>query len=79
MTMYRPGPNFICEFSGFKTKLEDGVFNWDGAFVRKGFEDRRNPQDFVRGVPDRSDLPVARPETPDTFIDPLAPVTPEDL
>ena len=72
-----PGPNFICDFSGFKFKLADGVFNWDGAFVYKGFVDRRNPQDFLTGVPDRSDLPVSRPESPDMFLS--APVTPGDL
>lgn len=75
-----PGPNFICDFSGFKLKLSDGVYNWDGAFVGRQFVDRRNPQDFVSGRPDRSSLPVARPEVPDTFVDPiLSPVRPEDL
>jgi hypothetical protein len=61
-------------------KLNALVKQWDGAMVDSRFVDRRNPQDFVRGVPDRSDLPFARPESPDVFITPgVNDVTPEDL
>lgn len=74
---YKPGPNYICDFSGFKVKTV--VKNWDGAMVDPRFRDKRNPQDFVRGVPDRQDLPFTRPEAPDTFVDPLNPVRAEDL
>lgn len=79
MSRYTPGPNAICDFSGFKVKLSDLVKNWDGAMVASRFVDRRNLQDFVRGVPDRQALPFARPEGPDVFIDPLDPVSPSDL
>lgn len=72
-----PGPNGICDFSGFKVKLKNMVKNWDGAMVDKRFVDKRNPQDFVRGVPDRQDLPFARPESPDVFIEGI--IRPEDL
>lgn len=77
MSRTTPGPNGICDFSGFKVKLADMVKNWDGAMVARQFVDRRNPQDFVRGVPDRSSLPITRPESPDVFLAAL--VTPDDL
>lgn len=71
------GPNAICDASGFKVKLSQLVRQWDGALVDKRFVDRRNPQDFVRGVRDDQSLPYSRPEAPDTFIS--SPVTPDDL
>lgn len=74
-----PEPQAICDASGFKVPLKHLVKQWDGAMVDRRFVDKRNPQDFVRGVPDRQDLPFARPEAPDVFIDPLNPIRPEDL
>ena len=75
---YSPGPNAIDDQTGFKVKLTALRRQWDGAMVVN--PDRRNPQDFVRGVPDRSNLPFARPEAPDQFIEPLVnPVTPDQL
>jgi len=52
----------ICDFSGFKFPLDQLVRNWDGAMVHRRFVDKRNPQDFVRGVRDNQALPFARPE-----------------
>lgn len=75
-----PSPNFICMASGFKRKLSRMVRQWDGALVDHQFVDRRNPQDFVTGVPDNQSLPLSNPESPDTFIEPLInPVLPSDL
>lgn len=69
----------ICDASGFKVPLGDLVKQWDGAYVDRRFVDkRRQPQDFIRGVPDDQRLPFARPETTDTFIDPGS-VTGDDL
>jgi hypothetical protein len=48
--------------------LRNLVKQWDGEMVDRRFVDKRNPQDFVRGVKDNSALPYARPEAPDTFI-----------
>jgi len=53
------------------------VRQWDGALVDRRFVDRRNQQDFVRGVPDKQALPYSRPETPDNFL--VGTVRPEDL
>ncbi len=68
--------NAICDWTGFKVKSDDMVKQWDGAMVRRASVDRRNPQDFVRGVPDRQDVPWARPEAPDQAV---GVVTPNDL
>lgn len=75
MSTYSPGPNAIDDATGFKVKLADLRKQWDGAMVVN--PDRRNPQDFVRGVPDRSNLPFSRPESPDVFV--TTPVLPGDL
>jgi len=72
-----PQAQAICDASGFKCNLRDLVRQWDGAMVLPRFRDKRNPQDFVRGVPDKQDLPFARPESPDVFIDYV--IRPEDL
>lgn len=66
LTAYRP--QAICEFSGFKVPVDELVRNWDGAMVHYRFVDRRNPQDFVRGVRDDQTLKVSRPEAPDVFL-----------
>lgn len=72
-----PEPQAICDASGFKVPLSHLVRQWDGALVDKRFVDKRNPQDFVRGVRDDQSLPYSRPEAPDTFIS--SEVTPDDL
>lgn len=74
-----PTPQAIDDKTGFKVPLHSLVKDWDGAMTTRSHIDGRQPQDFVRGVPDRQDLPFARPESPDTFINPLTPVTPESL
>lgn len=72
--------NFICMWSGFKRKINRMVREWDGALVDFEFCDRRQPQDFVTGVKDAQALPIANPEGPNVFIDPLVnPVTLADL
>jgi len=71
-------PKAICDVSGFEFPQSEMVRQWDGAMVARRFVDRRNPQDFVRGVPDDQSLPWARPEAPDSFLAP-GDVTPDDL
>jgi hypothetical protein len=63
-----PEPQAIDPASGFKVPLKNLVKQWDGQLVDYRYVDRRNSQDFVRGVKDDQSLPYARPETPDTFI-----------
>jgi hypothetical protein len=57
----RRGPNAIDPASGFKVKLSDLVKQWDGELIDRRFVDRRNPQDFMRSIPERP-LTVTRPE-----------------
>lgn len=73
---YVSEPVGICDASGFKVPLRNLVKQWDGMMVDRRFLEKRNPQDFVKGVPDRSNLPFARPESPDVFV---GVVTPDDL
>lgn len=63
-----PGQQGICDASGFKYPMSQLVRQWDGALVHHRFVDKRNPQDFVRGVPDSRAPQRARPEAPDTFL-----------
>jgi len=61
-------PVAIDPASGFKVPLSNLVKQWDGELVDYRFVDKRNPQDFVRGVADNMALPYARPEPPDEYI-----------
>lgn len=64
----KPVPQAIDPASGFKVPLSSLVRQWDNEMIAREFVDKRNPQDFVRGVKDTQTLPYARPESPDTFI-----------
>lgn len=66
----------ICDASGFKCYADELVRQWDGAMVLPRFLDKRNPQDFVRGVAERQPR-ISRPEPADTFL--ASPVLPGDL
>lgn len=61
-------PQAIDPASGFKVPLSNLVKQWDGEMIDRRFVDRRNPQDFVRGVRETIALPYARPESPDRFM-----------
>lgn len=67
----------ICDASGFKCWASETAIQWDGARVLKRFLDNRNPQDFVRAVPDNQRVNNPRAEPPDQFIS--SPVLPSDL
>jgi hypothetical protein len=52
-----------CDVCGFKFHSDELLLRWDGARVcEKDFEVRQ-PQDFVRGVPDPQAPPWTRPNT----------------
>lgn len=63
-----PVPQAIDPASGFKVPLTNLERQWDGQLIDARFIDKRNPQDFVRGIKDDQSLPYSRPESPDTFI-----------
>ncbi len=63
----RPRQKAICDASGFEYYMDELVKQWDGMWVHPRFCDRRNPQDFLRGV--REHVPsVSRPKVPETFV-----------
>lgn len=63
-----PEPQAIDPASGFKVPLKNLVRQWDNQLIDYRFVDRRNPQDYVRGVKDDQSLPYARPEPPNQFV-----------
>lgn len=71
----------ICDRCGHKAHASDLQMEWDGLFVHKrgsGHKcwEARHPQDFVRGVPDRQNVPIPRPWPADQFIQ--GNINPED-
>ena len=60
--------NRICDRSGFKVKASETRREWNGLIVRTVDWEIRQPQDFVRGVPDHQVVPYPRPEGEDVFV-----------
>lgn len=59
----------ICDHSGMKCWASETVMQWNGLRVHKRFADLfRHPQDFVRGVADKPQVPWTRPEAADTYL-----------
>ena len=52
--------NFYCDLCGRTEKSSRGVKTWDNLYVCRRHEERRNPQDFVRGVKDVQSVPWVR-------------------
>lgn len=71
------GPWGICDLSGMKVRQSDMITQWNGLRVARRFADVRNPQDFLRTLPEDTSVREPRPEGPDVFIG--ARVTPADL
>jgi hypothetical protein len=66
---YKPGSFYrVCERTGFATRAERTQREWQGLFVRREVFEPRQPQDFVRGVPDIQTVPYSRPRPADVFI-----------
>lgn len=61
-----PQPQAIDSWSGFKVNLADLKKQWDGNLTVN--PDRRNSQDFVRGIKDDQSLPYSRPEPSDVYV-----------
>ena len=63
------GPKAIDPRTGFEVRLADLVKDGQtGDLIWSKVADRKQPQDLVRGIPDRMDLPYSRPEPPDRFM-----------
>ena len=57
-----------CDVCGRKYKASALSQRWDGLMCCDDDWEIRQPQDFVRGVPDTQIAPWLRPEPPDQFI-----------
>jgi hypothetical protein len=69
---YVPGDWYrICDRTGFKVRQNNTQQEWTGRFIRRQSWEKRNDQDFVRGVPDEQYVPDVRPRQLDVFIGPL--------
>lgn len=73
-TVNPPRPQAIDDYTGFKVPLETLKKDWQGLLTQT--PDRRNPQDYLRGVPDRQALPYSRPQQEAEFV--AAPILWED-
>lgn len=53
--------NTVCFMCGFKRKASMLVRHWQGYYVCPEHNEPRQPQDFVRGVPDTQQPPWTQP------------------
>jgi hypothetical protein len=61
--------NFFCDLCGRKQKSGRSMKTWNNLRVCKHHREKRNPQDFLRGVKDDQSVPWSRPEKePETFV-----------
>ncbi len=60
--------NIYCRRTGFKIKSTQARKEWTGQTVRTQSWEGRHPQDLIRSVQDRQDVPDANPEPPDKFL-----------
>lgn len=54
--------NAICYFCGWKRKASEMEKNWQGFYVCPNHNEPRQPQDFVRAIPDDQTTPWAQPD-----------------
>lgn len=67
-TYYAPADfNAVCFECGRKFKASEMVRQWQGYWVCRQHFTPRQPQDFVRGVPDNPTPPWVQPMPADTF------------
>lgn len=60
--------NAVCYECGRKRKASTMKRHWQGYYVCPEHWEPRQPQDFVRGIPDVQTPPWAQPMPGDTFI-----------
>jgi len=66
---FKMGSNNVeCDRTGFKVKASECELEWNHFFVRNKSWERRQPQDLLRGFPDRQNPDVSRPGTGDVFL-----------
>ena len=74
------GNRVICDRTGFKTYAKDCRYEWTGMLVLNSEWEPRQPQDFVKGVPDGKPAHDIRPDEKPEFVGMYGEtVKPEDL
>lgn len=58
----------ICDVCGMKYHSDDLKKRWDGLMCCRQDWNIRQPQDFVRGIPDPQAVPWSRPDTAPQFV-----------
>jgi hypothetical protein len=58
----------ICDVCGMKYHSNDLKERWDGLMCCRQDWNPRQPQDFVRGIPDPQAIPWSRPDVPPNFV-----------
>ncbi len=60
--------NVICDRTGLKRKASQCQKEWNNLIVQKSSWEQRHPQDFIRSVKDRQQVPDPRPPGEDRFL-----------
>lgn len=67
---YKKGAfNALCDGCGFKFKSTELRLRWDGFMMCQWDWNPRQPQDFVRGIPDPQAIPWSRPAGSLQFVE----------
>ncbi len=61
--------NFRCQECGMKLKSTEARRRWDNFIVGPECYEIRNPQDFVRGIPDNQSVPWSTGDPAPIWID----------
>ena len=68
----------VCDVSGFRVLASETRKQWDNSIAWERVWTARQPQDYLRGIPDNMTVPFSRPKTDPNFIETNA-VSAEDL
>lgn len=69
---YQPGSFYRTDDrTGFPQRAERTRKEWNGLIVDEARWEPRQPQDLVRGVPDRQSVPEPRPLAPNVYVGPI--------
>lgn len=63
--------NAICDVCGRKFKFSRLRQKWDNTWACEQDWEPRQPQDYLRGIPDNMSVPLSRPDPPALFLDEL--------
>ena len=63
--------NSICDVCGRKFKFSRLRQKWDNTWACEQDWEPRQPQDYLRGIPDNMSVPLSRPDPPALFLDDL--------